>query len=203
MSKIPTLVAYMDWEMDPKAKSSGAHGPVLDQALIRSVSERTLAAYSLACGVASDDQTRAQLKDGEAAIWQRYVDWLRSYDTEAATEVAMRATRACPQSALMWCTLLYETVSLPLHLSTDYQERQQRPESDMSAAFDRAQDLGAMFTDGSTSFIDVFVARAAQQYRFLTADNSSGKRKLDYFLAYTDKGQTSPRSSRLPNAALR
>jgi hypothetical protein len=111
MSKIPILVAYMDWEMDPKAKSSGTQGPVLDQALIRSVSERTLAAYSLAGGE-SLDEVRLQLKDGEAAIWQRYVNWLRSTDNEAAAEVALRATRACPQSPSTWCTLLHEMVSL-------------------------------------------------------------------------------------------
>lgn len=110
MSKIPILVAYMDWEMDPKAKSSGTQGPVLDQALIRSVSERTLAAYSLAGGE-SLDEVRLQLKDGEAAIWQRYVNWLRSTDNEAAAEVALRATRACPQSPSTWCTLLHEMVS--------------------------------------------------------------------------------------------
>jgi hypothetical protein len=110
MSQIPTLVAYMDWEMDPKAKSSGTHGPVLDQALIRSVSERTLAAYSLAGGQSSDE-TRLQLKDGEAAIWQRYVNWLRNTDNQAAADVAMRATRACPQSSSTWCMLLYEMVS--------------------------------------------------------------------------------------------
>jgi len=109
MSQIPTLVAYMDWEMDPKAKSSGTSGPVLDQALIRSVSERTLAAYSRA-GAGAADETRLQLKDGEAAIWQRYVNWLRPTDNEAAAEVALRATRACPQSPSLWSTLLYEMV---------------------------------------------------------------------------------------------
>jgi hypothetical protein len=111
MSQIPTLVAYMDWEMDPKAKSSGTSGPVLDQALIRSVSERTLAAYSQA-GAEGADETRLQLKDGEAAIWQRYVNWLRPTDNEAAAEVALRATRACPQSPSLWTTLLYEMVSV-------------------------------------------------------------------------------------------
>ena len=164
----------MDWEMDPKAKSSGTSGPVLDQALIRSVSERTLAAYSIAAGQALDE-TRAQLKEGEAAIWQRYVNWLRLYDDEATADVALRATRACPQSPSTWCTLLHEMVSVPLCLTTDDQERQQCPESDMSTAFDRAQDLGAMFTENSTSFVDVFVARVSQQYRFLMADEREGE----------------------------
>jgi hypothetical protein len=44
----------------------------------------------------------------------------------------------------------------------------------MTAAFERAQDLGAMFTEGSTAFIDVFVCRAAQQYRLLTAEGENG-----------------------------
>ena len=57
----------------------------------------------------------------------------------------------------------------------DYQERQQCPDSDMSAAFERAQDLGAMFTESSTSFIDVFVTRITQQHRLLTASDNSGK----------------------------
>jgi hypothetical protein len=109
MSQIPTLVAYMEWEMDPKAKSSGTSGPVLDQALIRSVSERTLAAYSQA-GAEGADETRLQLKDGEAAIWQRYINWLRPTDNEAAADVALRATRACPQSPSLWSTLLLEMV---------------------------------------------------------------------------------------------
>lgn len=109
MSQIPTLVAYMDWEMDPKAKSSGTSGPVLDQALIRAVSERTVAAYSLA-GMQSSDETRQQLKDGEAAIWQRYVNWLRLTDNQGAAETALRATRACPQSPSSWVTLLHEMV---------------------------------------------------------------------------------------------
>lgn len=165
----------MEWEMDPKAKSTGSHGPVLDQALIRSISERTVAAYSMVGAQTAEDDTRAQLKDGEAAIWQRYVNWLRLSDNEAAAEVAMRATRACPQSASAWCTLLHEMVSARASLLADLQERQQCLETDMSAAFDRAQDLGAMFTAGSTSFIDVFVTRAAQQYRLLAASNNEGE----------------------------
>jgi hypothetical protein len=57
----------------------------------------------------------------------------------------------------------------------DCQERQQCPDSDMTAAFDRAQDLGAMFTGASTSFVEVFVTRLAQQHRLLTAEGISGK----------------------------
>jgi hypothetical protein len=58
-------------------------------------------------------------------------------------------------------------------MTIDNQERQQCPDSDMSAAFDRAQDLGAMFSEGSTSFVELFVARVAQQHRLLTADNGT------------------------------
>ena len=45
----------------------------------------------------------------------------------------------------------------------------------MTAAFERAQDLGAMFTDSSTSFIDVIVTRITQQHRLLTASDNSGE----------------------------
>ena len=57
----------------------------------------------------------------------------------------------------------------------DYQERQQCPDGDMAAAFERAQDLGAMFTGSSTSFIDVFVTRITQQHRLLTAGDNNGE----------------------------
>ena len=57
----------------------------------------------------------------------------------------------------------------------DYQERQHCPDGDMSAAFERAQDLGAMFTDSSTSFIDVFATRITQQHRLLNAGDNHGK----------------------------
>jgi hypothetical protein len=57
----------------------------------------------------------------------------------------------------------------------DYQERQQCPDGDMAAAFERAQDLGAMFTDSSTSFIDVFVTRITQQHRLLSSSDNSGE----------------------------
>jgi hypothetical protein len=63
----------------------------------------------------------------------------------------------------------------PTIMLANYQERQQCPDGDMAAAFERAQDLGAMFTDSSTSFIDVFVTRITQQHRLLTAGNNSGK----------------------------
>jgi hypothetical protein len=109
MSQIPILVAYMDWEMDPKAKASGTQGPVIDAALIRSVTERTVAAYSLAASL-SPSETQALLKDGEASIWSRYIAWLQSTHKEA-TEIAMRATRACPQSPSLWGLLLHEMVS--------------------------------------------------------------------------------------------
>lgn len=45
----------------------------------------------------------------------------------------------------------------------------------MAAAFERAQDLGAMFTESSTSFIDVFVTRITQQHRLLTAGDNNGE----------------------------
>jgi hypothetical protein len=60
-------------------------------------------------------------------------------------------------------------------LVADYQERQQCPEGDMAAAFERAQDLGAMFTESSTSFIDVFVTRITQQHRLLSSGDNNGK----------------------------
>jgi predicted Zn-dependent protease len=102
----------MDWEMDPKAKISGTHGPVIDPLLIRSVSERTIAAYALAANQGPLENSAA-LKDGEAAIWSRYISWLRSAGKAAdAAEAALRATRACPQSPSLWCTLLQEMVSL-------------------------------------------------------------------------------------------
>ena len=65
----------------------------------------------------------------------------------------------------------------------DCQERQQCPDDDMAAAFERAQDLGAMFTESSTSFIDVFVTRITQQHRLLISGDNKGElfesRKLD------------------------
>jgi hypothetical protein len=110
MSQIPTLVAYMDWEMDPKAKASATRGPVIDPLLIQSVSERTITAYSLAAEQVPPE-TRSQLKDGEATIWMRYATWLRSVDKDHATiNLAMRATRACPQSPELWSLLLHEMV---------------------------------------------------------------------------------------------
>ena len=109
MSQIPILVAYMDWEMDPKAKGSGTHGPVIDPILIRSVTERTVAAYSRAASQ-SLLETQVLLKEGEASIWSRYIGWLQSNHKEAL-EPALRATRACPQSPSLWSLLLHEMVS--------------------------------------------------------------------------------------------
>ena len=64
---------------------------------------------------------------------------------------------------------------IPTFVLADCQERQQCPDGDMAAAFERAQDLGAMFTESSTSFIDVFVTHITQQHRLLTAGDNSGK----------------------------
>jgi hypothetical protein len=59
---------------------------------------------------------------------------------------------------------------LPGDDATDNKERQNCSPEDMADAFERAQDLGAMFTEGSTAFVEVFVTRAAQLHRLMTDD---------------------------------
>jgi hypothetical protein len=110
---VPILVSYVAWETDPQAKRGGSRGPIIDPMLTQGVFERTVSAYSLmATGASSSDGTI--LKEGEATIWERYVNWARANcDDQLTMTVANRATRACPQSSRTWCALLNEMVGDP------------------------------------------------------------------------------------------
>lgn len=71
----------------------------------------------------------------------------------------------------------------------------------MAAAFERAQDLGAMFSDTSMSFVDVFVTRVAQQFRMLIEAGDNGKSSCTRVIDSAHL-QISPRSWRLLSVDL-
>lgn len=164
----------MTWETDPQAKSGGSRGPIVDPLLTQNVFERTLAAYSIMSTEASETD-RQGVKDGEAIIWERYVNWARMYGGDESTlVVAKRAVRACPQSSRAWCALLIEMVSRLRQGIAEHQERQKIPAPALTAAFDRALELGPLLTTAqSGSIAELFVARSAQQAR-LADDVSEG-----------------------------
>lgn len=112
--RLPLLVSYIAWETDPKAKPVATKGgPVADPMLTEAVFERCLAAYADTASTAATDADRLSYKDGEGLIWTRYINWIKGTGRpENALLTAHRSVRACPEVALVWCTLLLHMASL-------------------------------------------------------------------------------------------
>nr|XP_031864419.1 uncharacterized protein CI109_000333 [Kwoniella shandongensis]KAA5531491.1 hypothetical protein CI109_000333 [Kwoniella shandongensis] len=95
-------------------------------------------------------------KDAEASIWAKYASWADdAVDAAEASDIRLRAVRACPHTGDAWCRLLLDM------------ERNGAEPTDLTTTFERSLSLGLLeFPIGrSIDLVEVFLSRAAYESR--------------------------------------